>query len=83
MRVTTEDLSIYKPSTRLQRARCARGILSTRELSEMTGINVDWIRNFEGGSRKTLTEADAKKIADALQVDVLELFGSECIRSGK
>src|SRR5437763_13760915 len=51
------------------------GWLSQQELATAAGVSVDLIRKLEQGQRHTASVINLQKIANALDVDLVELFG--------
>lgn len=48
--------------------------LTIRELSEISGVSMGYICHLELGTRKNPSKDVMKKIADALEANVIEIF---------
>jgi transcriptional regulator with XRE-family HTH domain len=59
--------------TRFRELRTARG-LSIRKLAEDAGVSTETIYSLEHGRREFIWPRTARKLAEALQVEVEELF---------
>jgi transcriptional regulator with XRE-family HTH domain len=59
--------------TRVRELRTARG-LSIRKLAEEAGVSTETIYSIEHGRREFIWPRTARKLAEALQVEVEEIF---------
>ena len=48
--------------------------MTIRELSEISGVSMGYICHLERGTRKNPSKEVMKKIADALEKNVIEIF---------